>query len=75
MPGADSGSVTRQNVPPQEAPSTRAASSTSRGMFWMAPMSTSTMNGRKMWVIAMRRPAKLKSSFTGDSTTPSAWRA
>jgi len=28
-----------------------------------------------MWVIAMRRPAKLKSSFTGDSTIPREWRA
>ena len=76
MPGAESGSVTRRKVAPQFAPSARAASSTSRGMFWMAPMRTSTMNGRKMCVRPMRRPAKLNSSFTGESINPrpdSAW--
>src|SRR5678815_5089418 len=70
--GSGSGSVTRANALAQEAPRARAASSTSRGMFWMAPTSTSTMNGRKMCVSPMRSPAKLNRSTTGPCTRPSA---
>ena len=51
-----------------------ATSVDSLAVPWITPISTSTMNGRKMCVSPIRRPVKLNISLSGRAMRPSASR-
>lgn len=70
MPGRLSGNVMRKKAATGPAPSERAASSTVRSTFSIAPTRGRIMNGRKMWTRAMVTPRSVPSMTSGSRIRP-----